>query len=232
MLTIIREAADTIGIVRPSLVIGSADQQVRQLLALAQREGKELARRHPWTVLQSEVTFTTTATEVQSNVLPSDFDRFLPGTLWNRTQSRRVVGPLGPERYQMLKASIAVSTWDAFRIRGSSFLMYPTPNAGETVAFEYISKNWCSTAAGDTTQSEWIADTDVGLLDEELMTLGLVWRFLKTKGLDYAESFRSYEDAVVRKMAEDGGYDMLDLNNANIPGVSDPYIPDGGWSID
>jgi hypothetical protein len=47
LLTIIQDVADRIGLVRPSSVIGSSDHQVRQLLALANQEGREQARRHP-----------------------------------------------------------------------------------------------------------------------------------------------------------------------------------------
>ena len=36
LLTLIADAADRLGVVRPTSVVGSADQQVRQLLALAQ----------------------------------------------------------------------------------------------------------------------------------------------------------------------------------------------------
>lgn len=177
------------------------------------------------------MTFVTTATETQSAVIPSDFDRFLPGTVWNRTKSRRVVGPLGSERYQMLQASVSVSTWDAFRIRGGAFLMFPTPDAGDTIAFEYVKNTWCTDSTGTTYQTAWVADSDLPVLDDEIMTLGIVWRFLQQKGLAYGEAFRSYENAINAAAAEDGGYDLLDLNSAGIGSVYDPYVPDGDWSV-
>jgi hypothetical protein len=108
----------------------------------------------------------------------------------------------------------------------------PTPSAAETIAYEYVSKYWCGDLDDTTpTQSRWAVDTDEPFLDAELMTLGCVWRFLRARGLDYSEAFRTYEDAVVNRMAHDGGQAILDLANVSEGGVSDPTIADGNWSI-
>lgn len=233
LLSLTQDACDRIGLPRPSLVIGSSDTQVRQLLGLAQQEGKDLARRGPWQELTKETTFTATATTTQSGALPSDFERMIEGTFWNRTQDRRVVGPLTPQKWQMLQTGLYSLVWDAFRIRGTEILMSPAPTAGDTLAFEYVSKNWCTNANGSTERSSWVADDDVGLLDEELLTLGLIWRFKKAKGLDYSEEFRSYEQMIEKKLANDGGMGVLDLNGDRLDGgggAYDPFIPEGTWS--
>lgn len=233
LLTCVQDACDRIGLPRPSVVIGSSDTQVRQLLGLAQQEGKELARRGPWQELTKETTFTATATTTQSGAIPSDFDRMIEGTFWNRTQDRRVVGPLSPQKWQMLQTGLYSLVWDAFRIRGTEILMSPAPTAGDTLAFEYVSTKWCENAAGSTQRTAWVADDDVALLDEELITLGLVWRFKKAKGLDYSEEYRSYEQLVERKLSNDGAMGILDLNGDRMDGgggVYDPFIPEGNWS--
>lgn len=231
LLTIIQDAANRIGIPQPAAVIGSSDPQVRRLLGLAQQEGKELAKRGPWQALVAEKTLTATATETQSGAIPADFDRMIEGTFWNRTQDRRVVGPLTAQKWQQLQTGLYTSVWDAFRIRGDALLMYPTPTAGDSLAYEYVSKYWCENAAGATQRAAWVADDDVGILDEELMTLGLVWRFKKANGLEYGEDFRSYEMAVSQKLAHDGGSSILDLGMADDgPGPFDPYVPEGSWS--
>lgn len=232
LLTIIQDAADRLGIVRPSSVVGAADAQVRQLLGLAQQEGKALARRGSWQALITEKTITATATEEQTNALPTDFDRMIEGSFYNRTQDRRVAGPISPQKWQALKTGLYTLAWDAFRIRGSSLLMNPTPTAGDTLAYEYVSLNWCSSADGVTTRSAWAADDDIGRLDEELMTLGVAWRFLKAKGFDYGEAFRSYEMEVQNRLANDGASSILDLNGDTISsGVYDPTTPEGNWTL-
>jgi hypothetical protein len=234
LLTCVQQAADRLGIVRPSSVIGSSDQQVRQLLGLAQQEGKELARRHPWQAIIKEKTITATASETQSGAIPSDFDRIINGTFFNRTKTRRVEGPMTAQEWQNYKSSVTTVLFDAFRIRGSAMLLAPTPTLSDSYAYEYVSLWWCTTAAGTApTQSEWTADDDVGSLSEELMTLGIVWRFLKAKGLDYSEPFRSYEMQVGLAMSRDGGK-RLSVSFAGPSYMKEPprpTWPQGSWDL-
>lgn len=233
LLTLVQAATDRIGIVRPSSVIGSADGQVRQLLGLANQEGKELSRRHSWQLLQKEKTFTAIAAETQTSVIPDDFDRFINGTFFNRTTNRKVQGPLKPDEWQSYKANIATVLFDAFRQRGNALLLAPTPTAGASYAFEYMSAYWVATAAASTTpaQATWMADGDVGILSEELMTDGVVWRFKKSKGLDYAEEFRSYEAQVMLAMSNDGGRRNVNMSGHGRVRSMGVSIPDGSWNL-
>ena len=233
LLSCVQDAADRLGIVRPSSVIGSSDQQARQLLGLAQQEGKELARRYPWNKLVTEKTITATATETQSSGIPTDFDRMINGSFFNRSKNRRVEGPMTPTEWQNYKASVTTVLFDAFRIRGNNLLLAPTPTAGNSYAYEYVSTYWVATTAASTTpaQASWAVDTDVGILSEELMSLGIVWRFLKAKGLDYAEAFRTYEAQVMLAATADGAKRTVQLGRSydfRRPRV--PTYPDGSWS--
>lgn len=232
LLTVIQSAADRIGIVRPSSVIGSADGQVRQLLSLAQQEGKELARRHPWQSMVKEKTITATATEEQTSSLPVDFDRFVDETFYNRSQRRKVEGPLNAQEWADYKGRTTTAIWDAFRVRGNSILLAPTPTAGDSYVYEYLSTYWATTS-GSTTPSlaAWAADTNEGILSEELMTDGIVWRFKKAKGLDYAEEFRTYEAQLAMMMGRDGGRRKVNMAgpiNAMRVGVT---VPEGSWNL-
>ena len=233
LLTMVQNACDRLGIVRPSLVIGSSDQQVLQLLGLANQEGKELARRHNWQRLTKEKTITATATEEQSSAIPSDFDRILNQTFYNRTQNRRVEGPMEPDAWQRYKSSVATVLFDAYRIRGNAMLLAPTPTAGDSYAYEYVSKWWCTSTGGTApTQLAWAVDTDDGILDEELMTDGVVWRFLRSKGLDYAEAFRTHEAQLMLAMVRDGGKRTVSMGNSyDNRRRREPTWPDGNWSV-
>lgn len=230
LLTVIKDACDRVGIIRPAAAYASTDQQILQLVGLAQQEGKELAKRHTWQAITKEQTFTSTAAETQTGAIPDDFDRFVDETFYNRTQTRGVQGPLTAVEWQFNKSVVASTIIQAFRQRGNAVLITPTPSAGETFAYEYVSRNWCQSNAS-VEQSAWAADTDTGLLDEELMTLGLVWRWQKAKGLDYAESFRTYEMQVAQVITRDGGKPRLNVGRTNsIRNARAPYVPDGNWT--
>ena len=151
-------------------------------------------------------------------------------SFFNRTQKRRLNGPLTPQEWQFHKSVVATTIIEAFRVRGSALLITPTPAASVTYAYEYISKNWCESSGG-TDQALWAADTDTGILSEELMTLGLIWRWQKAKSLDYAESFRTYENQVAAAMSRDGGKPTLYIGGNTITSARLPIIKDGSWSL-
>lgn len=204
LLTIVQGACARLPITTiPTVVTTSTDNTVLGLYYLAQQEGKELARRCAWKALTAEKTFTTVATAAQTSALASDYDWIIPDTMFNRTTNRRVTGPASPEQWQLTQASLVTHVYPMFRIRGTSLLITPTPTAGDTVAYEYVTKNWCQ-SSGSTAQSAWAADTDTALLDEELMTLGLVWRWKRSKGLDAVAEFDTYQSEVLKAVMREG----------------------------
>lgn len=210
LLSIVQDAARRLGLTPPSSVISSPDENAKILLGLAQEEGKSLYDRHTWQAIQTEHTFST-ANGTASYALPSGFDSIIKDTVFNRTSRRRMEGDLSPAQWQETQASLVTMVNPAFRIRGNLFYISPTPTAVETVAYEYISKNWCQSAGG-TGQSAWAADTDTGILDEELTTLGIIWRFKSKKGLDYAEDMQSYEIKVNKAILKDGARVTIDTS--------------------
>ncbi len=233
LLTIIEKAADRIGIVRPGSVIGSTDQQTLRLLGYAQQEGEELARKYDWQKLTREVTFESTATTVQTSatltVIPDDFDRFKPGTFYNRTEKREVYGPLSAEEWQYSASVVTRVFVEAFRLRGDQLLMTPGDTSGDVMAFEYQSSKWVTQANGTATAA-WTSDNDTSVLREELITLGVIWRFKAAQGFDYAEEFRNYETQCANDFMRDGGRRQLNMAGGIQPrrGV---VIPEGNWSL-
>jgi hypothetical protein len=230
LLSVVKDACDRLGITRPSVAYTSSDQQILQLLGLAQQEGKELAKRHAWQKLTKEKTFTATATETQSTAIPDDFDRYIDETMFNRTRKRHVYGPLTPQEWQFQKSVLTSTIVENWRQRGDSVMITPTATAGDTYAYEYVSINWCQNETGDTLRSAWAADTDTGLLSEELMTDGIVWRFARAKGFDYAEAFRTYEVQVAQAIVRDGGKRTLNTSRAKTS-ARGVFIQDGNWQL-
>ena len=225
LLSIVQNSADRLGLTRPSTVTTSTDPLIVTLLGLAQAEGKALYDRHTWQVLQTEYTFPT-VNGTASYALPSGFDQIIKNTVFNRTRRRRMVGDLSPDQWQETQASLVTMVNPAFRIRTNLFYISPTPTSAETIAYEYMSMNWCqsSLAVG---QSAWVADTDTGILSEELMTLGIIWRFKAAKSLDYAEAMNDYEIAVTKAIFKDGARVTIDTSNCErdrIPRA--PQVPE------
>lgn len=228
-LTMIQNAASRMGLSMPASAYGSSDPQVVQLVALAQQEGKELARRHTWQKITKEKTFSATAAETQTGAIPSDFDRFIDETMFNRTRKHHVYGPLTPQEWQFQKSVLSSTIIENWRQRGDDILIMPTPTASDTYAYEYVSTQWCESSGG-TDQSSWASDTDVGILSEELMTDGIIWRFLRAKGMSYDEQFRTYELQVAQAITRDGGKKTLNAGGRRKP-ARGIFVQDGSWPL-
>lgn len=205
-------------------------------MALANEEGQELSARPgaSWQRLQNESTFVTVATEAQgviTTLAGADFRYILNDIMWDRTQLRPVFGPLNPQDWQALKARNVTGPFTQYRIRGNSVKFIPTPSAGNTIAFEWISRNWVSVTASSTTSATWTADADTAFLDEEIMTQGIIWRWKASKGLEYAEDFNKYEGLVVDAIGRDGGKSRLNLGGALNDFPAGILVPIGSWSV-
>lgn len=192
-------------------------------MALANREGKNLARSFDWQAICKQTTFVTVATETQAGAVPADWDKFIPDTFFNRSQMLPVLGPITPQEYQAIVALPAVmSYYLLYRQREGAFLITPAPTAGETIAYEYRSNQWCESAGG-TPQTAFEGDTDVALLDEQVITLGLIWRFKAAKGVGYDEDHQTYTRELDKAKARDGGTGTLNI--AGLGSVLRPGYP-------
>lgn len=204
-------AAVLCGLPAPQNIINSLDPNTRLLLRLAQQEGRELARRHDWQALKVDYTFASTASE-QQPAFPADFDRLLPqGELWDRTANLRYAGPVDDMTWGRLKgAAVNVAVPGYWRLLGGRLYLLPAPPAGHTLALPYMSSNWAESNNG-TPKDSFTADTDKARIPERLIALGIVWRFKRAKGLDYADDMATYEREVERATARDRGLGPLIL---------------------
>ena len=177
-------------------------------------------------VTASTVTFSLPATHTGSGTfqfgqsdyaLPSDFQRPVDGTMWDRSRYWQMRGPQSPQQWQLYKSSVIgqASVQRRFRFRQEGgqlrFSIDPVPtDNGSPLVLEYVSNAWCESESG-TPQTLWEADTDIGILDEYLMTLGVRWRMLRRLGLSYNEEMDEYEQQVRKAMATDGGAAILSI---------------------
>lgn len=237
LLSMMQDITDNLGLKRPTQIIGNSERDIRQLLAIANEEGEDLASRYHWQTLIREGTFTLAATANQGDINDSggtiitdeDFQYIMNDSFWNRTDKLPIPGPLNAQDWQTLQNFTVTGPYLQYRIQQDQLLIDPTPSA-DSVGFEYVSKFWCESSGG-TGQSKWTADTDVGRLDERLMKRGIRWRWLSRHGLAYDEDMRTYEHLVANAMMRDGGKTTLRLDseaNRRVPGI---FLPQGSWNL-
>jgi hypothetical protein len=235
MLTVIQNFCRRTNLPVPATVYGSTDSQVLQLMALLEEEGNDLAARGSWQGLTFEASHTSLALEDQgaiATIASNGFRYILNETLWDRTSRLPVSGPMDSKDWQMMKALVATGPRYRHRIRGGKLLVNPAPPAGDAWYFEYVSQNWILGVDGVTYKQYFTLDTDTILLPETLVLMGLRWRWLREKGLDYAELFNTYEAQVKDALGRDGGKPRLYADQENYrgpkPGI---YVPQGSWSV-
>ena len=233
LLSMCQNVADFTGFERPTSVISNTDPIARQLLALAQREGKQLMRVSDWAILKKEHTFST-SNGTAAYALPSDFDRLVLETSYNRSDNDILTGPISSSEYQLVNHGMATTgTTEKFRLKAASnalkFELDPTPSSTQTIGFEYVSTQFCQSSGGSG-QAVWTADTDTGILDETTMEMGITWRFKAAHGLDYAEDFRQYQLEVRQAVARNGSAPILQLDDARKLIVG-PYQTDGNYGL-
>ena len=231
-LQIVQTVCRRIGILAPNAAVSSSDPQVLQILAITEEEGQELEERYNWQGLQTETTFTTVAAELQGTLatIAPGYESIVNDTIWNRSLRRPVYGPKSQQDWQQSKAMQINGPFNSFRIKNDSIYFYPVPVAGQTCAFEYISKNWISTSTGSTAEV-WTNDADTPLIDDRIIILGAIWRWKQAKGLDYAEDFAKYERRVLNKMSKDSGKPVLSLTGAKYEIQPVVMVPTGSWSV-
>lgn len=171
--------------------------------------------------------------------LPSDFANFMTQTFWDRNFKWQLLGPLDAQEWQVLKSGISpTGPRRRFRIFNNTFNIDPVPgfsssDNGSIEVYEYYSNSWCQSMGGTagTLQTLWIADSDNYCLDDECLTTGIMWRYLRAKGLDYGEERQTYDLLCQRVMSRDGGNRNLPMN-ASASGVrllNNMNTPDTGY---
>lgn len=236
LLSIVKAVALKVGVTVPTVAVSSGDQNIQQIIGFVNEAGQELAHRYAFQALVKEGTFTTVAVESQGvlqTVTGPDYVMVLNETMWDRTTRRPVFGPKVPAEWQQLKAQFMTGPWAQYRIRGNKILFIPVPQAGDSIYFEWLSNYWAATAAAPTVgaQGSFLADTDVSLLSERVITLDAIWRFKSTKKLDYSEDFDKAEGAIADLMNRDSSKPRLNLAGVQgniLPGV---FVPAGSWGL-
>lgn len=164
--------------------------------------------------------------------MPADFEYYISQTFWQGSYRWQLLGPLEAQEKQVLKYGISpVGPRARFWVRGNYFFIQPIPsNSTDVNAFDYYSNAWCqsSTQVG---QVRWTADTDYYTLDDDCFVLGLKWRFLRAKGLDYGEERKTYDDACARQLGRNGGNRTILLNAQSFGQrlLNSQNVPDTGY---
>ena len=198
---------------RPMSLFGTYDEgdtTDRRLVRAFIKTCQAIAGRYEWQTLKSEFTFTTVAAEVQPGALPADLLRVVQDTMWGG--GLIFTGPINDADWAAMRSGRLPQAYPAFRIYGDAIHMWPIPDVGQIVTYQYISNAVGTSApvAGVRPRiARFAADTDTALWDDELMTLGAILQYRKGLRKDYAQDQIDFEGCLANRIKADGGSKVL-----------------------
>ena len=162
--------------------------------------------------------------------MPSDYDRTVNKTQYNKSNRWSVIGPKSAQEWQWIKASyITTGPRMRYRIMGDKFTIWPMATDVVTLGFEYQSNAWVVAADG-TDKTKATVDTDTFLFPDKLLVLGTKLKYFEIKGFDTTTLFSDYNRELSKFKAQDAGADTLSMA-PRYPNIllTQNNIPDTGF---
>ncbi len=177
---------------------------------------------------------TTLTFATQDYALPSDYDRMISDTSWDRTNHWMNLGAKSSQEWQTLQGGI-VSTGprERYRIYRDKLRFFPAPTAVYIESLEYVSNYWIVPTGGTTaTKASFTVDTDTCIFKDALMAAGLKYYFLKAKRLDFGVEQAEFLDLLSTCKAQDEPLptQLLSPTTSNTL-ITNGSVPDGSWSF-
>jgi hypothetical protein len=233
LLTLIQDTSKAIGLESPTLVTSSQDKRVLELLVLANDVGDELATRYEWQELTRTASWSCTGTVAQGTIgtstIASGFGRFIDSTFWDSSARLQIANGVTMQEWRAdIAGQISAPPYKSIIINNVLYVgATSAPAAGNTLTFDYITRNWCQSSAG-VQQSAFAADSDTVLIPERLFKLSLIWRWKQSKSLAYAEDLETAEQAIETYVGQNVGRRVLYIGGAPIH-YFPANIPAGDW---
>lgn len=186
----------------------------------------------------TQVTLNQQATETGTGVtlyfgqtkydLPSDFDRQIDRTHYDKSKRWEMLGPETPQQWEFLLSSyISTGPRMRYRIMGNKFQIWPITSTNEFLGFEYVSNGWAESSDG-TPQSSFLADSDTCIYPDRLMVLGIKKKYFEVKGFDTTAFERDFQAQLSIARSNDSGSPTLSMSpKPSTVLIGFENIPDG-----
>ncbi len=203
----------------------SNEPDAKQIFALANRQVNLLGKDDWQTIKRSYDLLMTSATEYP---LPDGYRQFIFDTAFATDQERKADFPVSNETWAYLKAR-NVATGMTYRVRiADDEIQVHNPRDGESLYLEYLSEYAVNDVNG-VPKPRFTADNDTFELNDDLLMMGVKWRFNKLKGLDWELDFQEYQNMHKREMGTDKNAQTVNFADGPptppFPPQADLYLP-------
>jgi hypothetical protein len=217
----------TVGLEVGNVVTGTGQAPYAEILTID--SGTQVTLNTPVATSTAAVSMTFAK---QDYAMPTDFDRMISDTNWDRTNHWRNLGTKTSQEWQWLQGGIiSVGPRERYRIYNNRLRIFQALTSIYTFAFEYVSNYWVMSAAataGD--KGAYTLDTDTAVFPDDLMLAGLKFYFLKAKKLDYAIELGEFTRALSYTKAQDVPVPAQSLAPIGMNPLVGPWsVQDGNW---
>ena len=190
--------------------------------------GTTLTLSQPATSTNTGATYTLTKVKY---AMPSDYDRQIDRTHWDKSKHWEMLGPETAQQWEwLISGYISTGPRIRYRIFGNYFQIWPFVATSEVIGFEYLSSNWVTAAGGTSpSKSSFTVDTDTCVFPDRLMVLGLKRKYFQAKS--FAPVFDAeYMSELSKAKAMDKGSATLSFApRVNSILIGWEQIPDSGF---
>ena len=191
ILEICREVADIVGVTQPTNLFSQLDCK---WLELIRNELEYLRDYGEWldTVRQSYFTIKSGRKRYLINDFAPDFNLLSNYTIFIKDKQERIIKAIIPEKRE-----------EYFKIENGYFILKNELPEGAKVIFQY--RSTCVAWDYDDFEEKTVLDknTDVPIFDENLVKLGVLWRYELYKGIDYDEDYSEYGRELIKRFTMD-----------------------------
>lgn len=219
-----------------STISGNTDKTARQVMALANQEIVNLSKRFDWRHIVIAYEFATIADQSEY-ALPPDYAKLMKDSVYNKDEYYRLRSGMSDYQWNQwqygLLGSISHQRYKVTLNTGSPvFVISPVPASAENMVLLYKSNFPVFEADGVTAKEHYENDDDYSRIPEDVVEMGLLWRFKRAKGLDFSAELAEYNEMTRTRFAQTKGDSDLPVpNGAVTPEITDGYVPDNGFGV-
>ena len=193
ILDIAKSAANMCAVQEPATLVNPTTQNDQLFASVVQSTLDSLMRSCDWQTLEREAVLYTN--DGQKNyaldTIAPDIYSIISGSLWDKGSMRSVIGGMTQESWRQHKQYHIPVVDIYFKIQNNQIMFLKNPGCLE-IRFAYRSNAVVIDQKTAEPKTSITKDSDVPVFDEYLVKLGIVWRWLKRSGMDYAEEYDEY----------------------------------------
>lgn len=220
ILEIARDAADMCAVQAPTTLVNPVTQNDQLFASVVKSTLDSLMRSADWQALEREGILCTTAGQKNyalADIAP-DIYSIINASLWMEGSMRSVIGGMTQESWRQHKQYHIPVVDVYFKIQNNMIMFLQDPGCLE-IHFGYRSNAVVVDAKTAEPKSVIGKDTDIPVFDTYLVKLGIIWRWMKRSGMDYAEEYDEYMHELNKSyaLAKSPG----EINLAHVEGTFD-----------